>query len=52
MYEEYIYDRITDNFTSEHLAVEDGEDVTDQMLNHYYTVDCGDGELDFQLNNK
>lgn len=47
--EEYTYDRSTKSFTSEQKAIEDGEDITDQMLNHYYTVDCGDDILDFQL---
>ena len=47
--ERYTYDRTTGSFSSEHYAVENGEDITDQMLNHYYTVDCGDDVLDFQL---
>ena len=47
--ESYSYDKSTDTFKSDYLAIDDGEDVTDQMLNHYYSIDCGDGSLEFQL---
>lgn len=47
--ETYSYDRSTGKFTSEYLAIDDGEDVTDQMLNNYYSIDCDDDVLEFQL---
>ena len=30
-------------------ATEDDEDITDEMVNHSYYVDCGDVVLEFQL---
>ena len=47
--EKYEYDKTTETFNSEYNAVENGEDITDKMLNDYYSVDCGDGVLEFQL---
>lgn len=47
--EKYTFDKVTGDFTQEYNAVEEGKDVTDMMLNHYYRIDCGDDVLEFQL---
>ena len=47
--ETYTYDRTTGEFTPEYLAVDEGENVTNQMLNDHYRIDCGDDCLEFQL---
>ena len=47
--EKYTFDKVTGDFTQEYNAVEEGKDVTDMMLNHYYRIDCGDDGLEFQL---
>ena len=47
--ETYTYDRMTGEFTPEYLAIDEGENVTDQMLNDNYRIDCGDDCLEFQL---
>lgn len=47
--EKYEYDRNTDSFSFDHEAKEEGNDVTAEMLNDYYSIDLGDGNLEFQL---
>lgn len=47
--EKYLFDKQTDSFSIDLKATENGEDITDEMANHYYSVDCGDDVLEFQL---
>jgi len=49
VYEKHEYDRTTDCCSDEYQATEYGEDVTDQMLNNYYSIDLGEDILEFQL---
>ena len=44
-----MFDKQTDSFSIDLKATENGEDITDEMANHYYSVDCGDDVLEFQL---
>ena len=50
--EKYNYDLKSKEFSEDYEAKEFGEDVTEEMLNEYYTIDCGDDCLDFQLKNR
>lgn len=50
--EKYEYDMKTKSFRSKHEAQDQGSDVTNEMLHEYYSIDCGDGVLEFQLNLK
>lgn len=47
--EKYEYDRQKDAFSFDHEAKEEGNDVTEEMLHRYYSIDLGDGNLEFQL---
>ena len=49
VFEKYDYDRASGEFKFYQEATENGEDITDEMLNNNYNVDCGDGVLEFQL---
>lgn len=49
VYERHGYDKATDARIDEYNATEDGKDITDQMLNNYYSIDMGDDILEFQL---
>ena len=46
IYEYYVEE---DVFTANYYALDNGRDVTDEMLNDYYSIDCGDDSLSFQL---
>ena len=50
--EKYEYVLNTKSFTTEHEAQEEEKDVTEEMLHEYYSIDCGDDVLKFQLNLK
>ena len=50
--EKYEYVLNTNSFIAEHEAQEEGKDVTKEMLHEYYSIDCGDDVLKFQLNLK
>ena len=50
--EKYEYDLKKKAYTTEHEAQDEGDDVTEDMLHKYYTIDCGDDVLKFQLNLK
>ena len=52
MLKKYEYDMKTKSFISKHEAQEQGNDVTNEMLHEYYSIDCGDDVLKFQLNLK
>ena len=47
--EKYVFDKQTDSFSIDLKATENDEDITDEMANHSYCVDCGDDVLEFQL---
>ena len=49
VYEKHEYDKASNHCNDEYKATESGEDVTDQMLNDYYTIDMGDDVIEFQL---
>ena len=47
--EKYEYCVEGDTFKADYSAIDNGANVTNEMLNDGYSIDCGDDSLSFQL---